>query len=148
MLKKVVFAMPSLETTLKLDSFVCVLSGIILLLASHPIAKLLVINTFVMFGLTLPDQLKILGIGLLVVGMAVYAVASYRPINAVAVWTIILIEIDWIIASVILLFSFDSVLTLAGKDLIAFSAIAVLAFMILEIYGLKQLRSLTKVTAS
>ncbi len=50
---------------------------------------------------------------------------------------IVLIEVDWIIASVILLFSFGSVLTLAGKDLIALSAIAVLAFMILEIYGLK-----------
>lgn len=148
MLKKVVSAMPSLETTLKLDSFVCVLSGIILLLASKPIAKLLVSNTFVMFGLTLPHQLEILGIGLLLVGITVYAVASYRPINAVAVWMIILLEADWIIASVILLFSFDSVLTLAGKDLIVVSAIAVLAFMILEIYGLKQLRSLAKVTAA
>ncbi|MBE9190921.1 hypothetical protein IQ230_11270 [Gloeocapsopsis crepidinum LEGE 06123] len=135
MLKKVVT--PSLETTLKLDSFACVLSGIILLLLSEPIAQLLVSNTFIMFGLTLPDQLKILGIGLLLVGIAVYIVASSRPINAIAVWTIVLIEVDWIIASVILLFSFGSVLTLAGKDLIALSAIAVLAFMILEIYGLK-----------
>ncbi|PIG95092.1 hypothetical protein [Gloeocapsopsis sp. IPPAS B-1203] len=135
MLKKVVT--PSLETTLKLDSFACVLSGIILLLLSEPIAQLLVSNTFIMFGLTLPEQLKILGIGLLLVGIAVYIVASSRPINAIAVWMIVLIEVDWIIASVILLFSFGSVLTLAGKDLIALSAIAVLAFMILEIYGLK-----------
>ncbi|OKH28748.1 hypothetical protein [Chroogloeocystis siderophila] len=93
-----------------------------------------------MFGLALPQQLEILGIGIFLVGIGVYAVASYRPINAIAVWAIILIEVDWIITSVVLLFSFDSVLTLAGKDLIAASAIAVFAFMILEIYGLQQLR--------
>jgi hypothetical protein len=137
MLKKVVATTPSLETTLKLDSCACVLSGIILLLVSEPIAQLLTSHAFVMFGLALPQQLEILGIGIFLVGIGVYAVASSRPFNAIAVWAIILIEVDWIITSVVLLFSFDSVLTLAGKGLIAGSAIAVLAFMILEIYGLK-----------
>lgn len=141
MLKKVVATAPSLETTLKLDSLLCLISGIILLLASDMIAQLLTSDAFVMFGLALPQQLKVVGVGLLLVGIAVYAVTLSSPINVSAVWAVILIDIAWIISSIVLLFSFDSVLTLAGKDLIVTSAIAVLALMILEIYGLKQLQT-------
>jgi Na+-driven multidrug efflux pump len=137
--KKVLNALPSLQTTLKSDSLVCALYSIVLVLGAKPIAKLLIPNAPVLFGLTLPKQLEILGIGVLFVGAVVYSIASQRPINPVAVGSIIFLEAIWIVASAILLVQAAPVLTLAGKLFIILSASAMLVFMLLEIYGLKEL---------
>lgn len=137
---KLMSAMPSLTTTLKADSGVCALSGIVLLLASQPIAALIAPNAPALFGLTLPNLLEILGFGLITVAIAVYLVASRRSINHTAVWLIIGLEAVWIVDSVILLFWANDVLTLLGKELIIDGAIAVLIFMLLEIRGLNTLR--------
>lgn len=131
---------PSLETTLKLDSLVCALSGIDLVLASQPIARLIAFNPPVVFGLTLANQLEILGWGLLLAAIAIYFIATRRPINSTAVWSIVFLEAVWIVDSIILLFWANDVLTLVGKELIATSAIAVWIFMLLETRGLNTLQ--------
>jgi hypothetical protein len=137
MLQKLLNFIAPLPTTLKLDSLVCALSGIVLLLDNEPIAKLLTAHAVVLFGLTLPNLLGILGVGLLFVAIAVYAIASIRPINHIAVWGIIFLEVVWIIDSLIVLFWDSSVLTDTGELLITLTALVVLVFMVAEIYGLK-----------
>lgn len=137
---KLMSAIPSLTTTLKADSFVCALSGVSLLLVSQPIAELIVANAPTLFGLTLPNLLEIIGFGLLIVAIAIYLVATRRPINHTAVWSIIFLEAIWIVDSAILLFWANDVLTLLGKELIVESAIAVLVFMLFEIHGINTLR--------
>jgi hypothetical protein len=131
--------MPSLRTTLFVDSVVCFIYGAVLTIAADSLSTLFASNPISLLGYSLPEALKILGWSVLGVGLYVCVVGCAKHIIPIAVWLIIGIEIVWTVGSVLLLAWIGNTLSWIGIAFIISSAVAVLGFMILELIGLQSL---------
>lgn len=131
--------MPSLRTTLLVDSIVCFVYGAVLTIAADSLSTLFATNPISLLGYSLPDALRILGWSVLGVGLYVCVVGCAKPIRPIAVWLVIGIEIAWTVGSVLLLAWIGNTLSWIGIAFIISSAVAVFGFMILELIGLQSL---------
>ncbi|MBD1871618.1 hypothetical protein H6F95_30820 [Cyanobacteria bacterium FACHB-471] len=131
--------MPSLRTTLLVDSIVCFVYGAVLTIAADSLSTLSTTNPISLLGYSLPDALRILGWSVLGVGLYVCVVGCAKPIRPIAAWLVIGIEIAWTVGSVLLLAWIGNTLSWIGIAFIISSAVAVLGFMILELIGLQSL---------
>ncbi|MBD2071518.1 hypothetical protein H6F93_29055 [Leptolyngbya sp. FACHB-671] len=131
--------MPSLRTTLLVDSIVCFVYGAVLTIAADSLSTLFTTNPISLLGYSLPDALRILGWSVLGVGLYVCVVGCAKPIRPIAAWLVIGIEIAWTVGSVLLLAWIGNTLSWIGIAFIISSAVAVLGFMILELIGLQSL---------
>jgi hypothetical protein len=130
-------SLPSLRSTLLWDSLACVLSGSALLMGARPAYALLAPGLTEGEVLSPVGLLRLLGAGVLAIGVYVAWVARGRPISAPAVAPILAVEVLWVMGSLALLARADGLLTAAGRVAVGVGAVAVLAFLVLEVLGLR-----------
>lgn len=130
--------MPSLRTTLLADSVVCFISGLVLTIAARSLSTLLADETILLFGYTLEEFLRVLGLGVIAVGVGVWAVGRSKQISPIAVWLIIGIEAVWTVGGIFLVCT-EKALSFAGVAFVMLSVIAVFCFMVFELIGLRSL---------
>lgn len=131
--------MPSLRTTLLVDSGVCFVYGAMLTIAADALTNVFLTNTIPLFGHSPQGALKGLGICVLGIGLYVCSVGCAKQIVPIAVWLIIGIEIVWTVGSILLLAWIGDALSWIGVAFVISGAIAVCGFMVFEFIGLQSL---------
>ena len=119
-----------LRNVLRWNALFSTLSGLFVLFFAETVAQLI--------GLANPMILVVLGIGLLPFAFFVYQVSAMKTLNYKLVWTIIVMDVMWVVGSVILLFSNLLPLTTVGKWSIGLLADVVAIFAILEYVGVRK----------
>jgi hypothetical protein len=109
-----------------------VLSGLVCLFWTQPLAMAL--------GLAQPWIMSGLGVGLILFASELVWIALRAPENRRALTTIFALDVAWVIASVILLFSSWAPPTLVGTWMVIIVADIVAVFAVLEFIGLRRLR--------
>ena len=118
-----------LRATLMTNGISTALFGLALLVAPGPLAPLL--------GVPGPGILAAAGAGLLVYAAGLFVTAAQQPISPAAAWTAIVMDVGWVIGSVILLEI--GVLTPIGSGLVSLVAAVVLVFAALQYRGVRRL---------
>lgn len=131
--------MPSLRTTLLIDSIVCFIYGAVLTIAANSLSTLFVTRSVSLLNHSLSEALRILGWSVLGIGLYVCVVGCIKYISPIAVWLIIGIEMAWTVGSLLLLVWIGSSLSWIGIAFIISSAVAVFGFMVFELTGLQSL---------
>ena len=119
-----------LRRTLQANGGFSALSGIVLIVASQPLASLL--------GIKLPIILAIVGAGLLVYAAGLFRNALRSTVSQIEVWIAIAMDGGWVLGSAVLIYA--GVLTSTGNWVVALAADMVLLFGVLQYYGLRKLR--------
>ena len=120
-----------LTTILRADGIFALVSAVVGILASGPVAALI--------GLETPVVLVGLGFVLLVYGAMLLFFAGREPVNRRVTQIAIVLNMLWVVDSYAGLFFGIFPINTAGKWAIAFIAEVVLIFGILEIVGLRRL---------
>jgi hypothetical protein len=110
----------------------CGVSGIILLLAAGPLATLL--------GIPAPLALRGTGFVLGCYGVALFFLAGQQRINPKLALAVILLDVIWVIDSIVLLLSGWLPLTTAGMWIIGILALIVAGFAEVQYLGLRRMR--------
>lgn len=131
--------MPSLRTTLLVDSVVCFIYGAVLTIAAGSLANVFMTNTAPLLGYSPQEALRVLGVCILGIGLYVCIVGCTKQIIPIAVWLVIGIEIVWTIGTILLLAWIGNALSWIGVAFIISGAVAVFGFMIFEFIGLQSL---------
>ncbi len=131
--------MPSLRTTLLVDSAVCFVYGAVLTIAASSLSTVFLNNTVSLLGYSPQEALRVLGLCVLGIGLYVCVVGCAKQIVPIAVWLVIGIEIIWIVGSVLLLAWLGNALSWIGTTFIISGAVAVFGFMVLELIGIQSL---------
>jgi len=113
------------------NSIFCSTSGLAFAIFAKPIA--------VFLGLSASWVILVLGIGLVLYGIQVFASARAETINHEFAKFVISADIAWVVGSVILIFTNLGAFTVAGKWGIATVADIVLVFAIVQFVGLSRL---------
>ncbi len=131
--------MPSLRTTLLVDSVVCFVYGSVLTIAADWLANIFMNDAAFLFGYSPQAALRVLGLCVVGIGLYVCAVGCMKQIVPIAVGLVIGIEVAWTVGSLLLLAWIGNVLSWIGLTFIISGAIAVFGFMIFELIGLQHL---------
>jgi hypothetical protein len=118
-----------LRTTLVTNGISTALCGLVLLIAPGPLAPLL--------GVPRPGILAAVGAGLLLYAAGLFLTAAQLPISPAAAWTAIVMDVGWVIGSVVLLEI--GMLTPIGSGLVSLVAVVVLVFAALQYRGVRRL---------
>jgi hypothetical protein len=132
-------AMPKhpLSLTLTLDAITSGASGLLLLVAGGPIATLLS-PASELFGFALPTVCRAVGLFLLVFAGLALAAARAAPARTGLVWEVLVLNIAWVLGSVLLVELAWDGLTLLGRLAIIAVALVVAVFALLQGVGLKR----------
>lgn len=122
-----------LRRVLWLDAAMSTLCALLLIIDAGPVA------TFLGWGATWP--VTAIGIGLLPFVALVVWTATRPQIPPMATWVIIELNVLWVVASVVLLFSPWPGLTVAGKWAVGIVADAVALCAVGQFFGLRRLTS-------
>lgn len=114
------------------NSIVSTVSGLLFIFDAAPIAAFL--------GLGSPLALRIIGVGLLPFAFFVYRTATAKPINFGAAISIVAGDLLWVVGSAVLIFTNLVPFTTGGKWAIAIVADIVLAFGIVQFFGIRKAR--------
>jgi hypothetical protein len=106
------------------------LSGVVLLAAANPLARLLGLNDALILIVT--------GVSLLLYAAGLFRNARREIINHAEAWTAVILDFAWVIGSAVVIFA--GVLTTTGNWLVAIVADIVLLFGVLQLYGLRRMR--------
>ena len=107
-------------------------SGVIAILAAAPIAAFM--------GLASPLILVIIGVGLLPFAFLVYKVSTMTAVKPLFVKEILVMDLLWIVGSMVILLVGWPALTANGRWLVAVLADSVAVFALLEFVGLRRLQ--------
>jgi hypothetical protein len=118
-----------LRATLVTNGISTALCGLALLVVPGLLAPLL--------GVPGPGILAAVGAGLLLYAAGLFLTAARQPISRAAAWTAIVMDVGWVIGSVVLLEI--GVLTPIGSGLVSLVAIVVLVFAALQYRGVRRL---------
>ncbi|MBD1873489.1 hypothetical protein H6F75_08350 [Nodosilinea sp. FACHB-131] len=132
--------MPSLRTTLLVDSIVCFIYGAVLTIAARSLSTVFMNTTVSLLGYPPQEALRVLGLCVLGIGLYVCVIGYTKQILPIAVWLVIGIEIVWIIGSILLLGWVGNALSWIGVAFIVSGAVTVFGFMVFELIGLQSLR--------
>ena len=116
---------------LQADGLFCTASGAFSVLASAPITTL--------FGLPTTLPIMLLGVGLFVYGIALFALATYRPVDRRFAQTILALNIAWLVGSAFVLITGVPALTDAGKWAVLIVADIVAVLAALQYVGLRRM---------
>ncbi len=119
-----------LKRALQANGAFSALSGIALVVAAGPVAKLL--------GLGVPAILTALGAGLLVYAAALFFNAVRATPNLLEAWIAVILDLGWVAGSGVLILA--GLLTPAGNWMVAMVADVVLLFAVLQFLGIRKLR--------
>ena len=114
------------RTSLKMNSVFSMLTAVPLLVAAGMLAPLLFADPVDWAAI----GLRALGIGLLGFAGLVYVLSSYKLISRAMVNEIVVLDILWVVGSVVLLAAFGQVLTASGALIVAAVAVVVAFFAI------------------
>jgi hypothetical protein len=131
--------MPSLRTTLLVDSVVCFIYGAVLTIAAGSLSGVFMHNAVSLFGHSSQEALRVLGLCVLGIGLYVCVVGCMKQIKPIAVWLVIGIEIIWTVGSMLLLTWIGNAISWIGVAFIISGAVAVFGFMVFELIGLQSL---------
>ncbi|MBD2109267.1 hypothetical protein [Nodosilinea sp. FACHB-13] len=81
--------MPSLRTTLLVDSVVCFIYGAVLTIAARLLSTVFMNTTVSLLGYSTEEALRILGLCVLGIGLYVCVVGYTKQITSIAVWLVI-----------------------------------------------------------
>jgi hypothetical protein len=124
-----------LGATLTVDALSCAATGVLLVAAGDPIAALLS-PAPELFGFTMATICR--GVGLFLIAFAGLAFAAARFRHAGLVWEVIVLNVLWVIGSVVLVeFAWDG-LTLLGRIAILVVALWVALLVLLQGAGLRR----------
>lgn len=129
--------MPRSRTVLRADALVCFAFGLIFFVFAAPLGSVLARGPPEVSGVELARALRLLGAGVLAVGVGVTRVAATDPIRPAAVLPILAVEVVWLAACAAIPVWARDHLTPLGLTVVAASAAAVLAFLVLEVAGLR-----------
>lgn len=121
-----------LRNTLTGNAIFSVVSGLVLSFGASAITGLLGVGT--------PLLYVVMGISILLFGGAVYWVSTQTPLSQSAAITILVLDVVWVVASEVLLFTDWVTFTTAGWWAVAIVADIVAVFAILEYIGLRRLQ--------
>lgn len=122
-----------LRTVLRLNALFSFVSGLAVVLAAVPIGQFMGVESFLV--------LRLVGASLLPFAAFVYWVTTPAMIRPPLARMIIIMDVLWVIGSLVLLFSGWLPLTTAGKWIVFLQADAVATFAILQTIGVRRLRS-------
>src|SRR5687768_14386753 len=122
--------MPSLRTTLLVDSVVCFIYGAVLTIAARSLSTVFMKTTVSLLGYSPEEALRVLGLCVLGIGLYVCVVGYTKQITSIAVWLVIGIEVVWITGSMLLLAWLGNVLSWVGVAFVISGAVVVFGFMI------------------
>lgn len=117
------------------NSVFSTVTAILLLIFATPIAELMGVDSSLPFTLV--------GVGLLPFAGSVFYLASRPRIPFSQVRVVIVMDLAWVLGSGILLLTNAFSITSSGRVLIAFVAVAVLAFAVGQSIGLRHLHQVT-----
>lgn len=119
-----------LRRALQANGAFSALSGIALVVAAGPVAKLL--------GLDAPAILTALGACLLVYATALFLNAVRATPNLLEAWIAVILDLGWVAGSGVLILA--GLLTPAGNWMVAMVADVVLLFAVLQLCGIRKLQ--------
>ncbi|RED52491.1 hypothetical protein [Aestuariispira insulae] len=130
-----------LRKALYANSSFSLVSGLIFLTLPAVLAEWFVAEEFTLFAAGPADVIRIMGFLILIFASLVFAAA--RQGNMAPLWSKLIIAADfsWVLGSAALIALAPDYLTLAGLTFTAAAALAVLAFALVQISGLRQLVS-------
>jgi hypothetical protein len=121
-----------LRNTLRANSIFCMLSGLLLIIASEPIAIFLGWSTFI--------PLIVIGILLILYGAMLFRRVARAPIDSRTGMVYALADTAWVIVSLLLLLTNLALFTTEGKWAIAIQAVIVAAFAVLQFLGAQRIK--------
>ncbi len=113
------------------NSIFCFLSGLDFVLFSRQVNEFL--------GLSSPEIILVLGVGLMAYALVVYTQSRKQPLNLRFARFAIMADLLWVVGSAVLIFSSTNTFTMAGKWAIAIIADIVLVFAIIQYIGLRRI---------
>ena len=126
---------PLLRHVLWWNSGFSMLSGVLCMVLAKPLAHWIA-PELTLFGMAFSTLLIVLGAGLVCFAGWVYVVASREPPHRLSSWIIAVLDVDWVIGSVVLLVLGGEALSFAGKMIIGNIALIVAIFAGLELVAL------------
>jgi Na+-driven multidrug efflux pump len=128
--------MKNLQLALGINGAFSICTGIILIVFSHSISQLFEAESTTYFWL--------IGTALLLFSLSVFYVSRQKPIHQIHVFTIILLDVCWVIASILVigLDLFD--ISYSGKFAIFVVALIVLGFGLHQSYALSKVDTTRK----
>ncbi len=127
---------PLLRRALWWNSIFSMLSGVFCMVLSKPLAHWIAPELTTLFGMAFSTFLLGLGIGLTCFAGWVYVVASRDEPHRLSSWIIAILDVDWVIGSVVLLILGGEALSVLGKVLIGDIALVVAIFASLQLVAL------------
>lgn len=121
-----------LRNALRANASFSFFSGLILLLGAQPAAQFM--------GIQEPLVLRFMGIVLVLFAVDLIWIASKDPIDRRLAWAVTLLDVAWVLGSVVILITDLVPLTVAGRWAVALVAEVVAVFAVLEFIGLRRLR--------
>ena len=122
-----------LRRALQANALFSLVTGAAFVVASGSIARFI--------GADIPGTLVfVVGLGLLPFGYMVYRLTAQTAVSSKAARTVTIMDISWVIGSILLLAIAWSLFTAAGRWFIGLQAEAVATFALLQMIGLRRLQ--------
>lgn len=119
-----------LRRTLFCNAIFSLISGIIMLAAAGHLANLL--------GEVPPLVISLTGGALIVFALWLLFLTRATKIPAIDIWSVIIGDLGWVLASAILMLAFTDIFTESGLWIVGGVAVVVLTFADLQYFGLRQ----------
>lgn len=120
-----------LRSAMRANAIFSGVSGVVALLFSSPLAALT--------GIQPPVVFMVLGVTLIGYALVLFWVTSRPELDMRAGWTAVMLDVVWVVGSLVLLLGNLLALTTAGKWIIAILADVVLVFAIVQAIGIRRL---------
>ena len=121
-----------LRTALRGNGVFSAVSGAMMVVASRPLAEFI--------GLAWPSALLIMGVLTILYALDLFWFTSRETINMTFAWLTIILDVAWVVASVVLLLADPLGFTVAGKWFIGLMAEAVALFAVVQWLGVRRLK--------
>ena len=121
-----------LRTALRGNGVFSAVSGAMMVVASRPLAEFI--------GLAWPSALLIIRVLTLLYALDLFWFTSRETINMTFAWLTIILDVAWVVASVVLLLADPLGFTVAGKWFIGLMAEAVALFAVVQWLGVRRLK--------
>ncbi len=121
-----------LRTALRGNGVFSAVSGAMMVVASRPLAEFI--------GLAWPSALLIMGVLTLLYALDLFWFTSRETINMTFAWLTIILDVAWVVGSVVLLLADPLGFTVAGKWFVGLMAEAVALFAVVQWLGVRRLK--------
>ncbi len=118
-----------LRNALRGNAFFSMASGLVALVLAGPISEFMEIPTIV---------LVVVGVGVLIFGIALLVNARRNEVNITAAWITVIADDIWVITALVLIFAFPDLISDGGKVLFGGISVVVAIFGVLQFIGIQR----------